>query len=1158
MGDLNVHDSLKQLGEAMRRAIRRAMLCAGLMLPALPATSAEFFPLPVQASQEQGYARLVFRFTDRPDAAAIVSNGVLIVRFAQPVDVNVDAVPGALKDYVTAAKRDPDGMALRFALSRRLTASSMAVGDLLFVDLLPQGWRGFPPPVPVEALTEVTLKARRVAAAEAELRRMRQQPHRPLIVRAGTYPTFFRMVFELSQPLDMVFAREGERVNVRVNANVPFDPLSVRPVLPEGITQFRTDRGDDFVNVSFHVEASVDVRSFREGNSLIVDIMRPQEGAEPPPAGVKPEDLVPTVPVPSEPAAPAAAPASPAAAPRAALRQEPDTTGSIGFAPFRAGGLLALRTGMPHLVKVQNPAPAASTAVPVRMDNGKDTLTLTFGFQQPTPAAAFRRGNTLWVVFDGGQAVTTEGLVENSGGLIKRVRQIPTDEGLALLIDLAEPRLTSLDYTSEGWKLALSNTLSSPVTPLAMASSFDDNGMSHLQVTLEGMGKTHWLQDPDAGDRMAAVTALPPSRGMIRARDLLELRVLPSAQGLVIQPLADDLRIAYDDTSVLVGRPDGLSLSTITEGQADNGPFIAPPAGQSPYNTQAWESAQKMPFEQRSEELLRVVAGTNSDAEKLGARQQLADFYLARGQYSDAKAVQDVIRADAPQMKRDPKSALLYASTLINLRQYDDALKELNTGQLANNPVAALWRSVAETELGRFGRAREAFQKGAPALTALPVDVQNTIRLAAVQSAVDSKDFAAAQVQLDALETLSPLADAEKRQLLRGRMAQAMGQNGLALEMYGQAMTGTNEEIAAHARLWSSEMRMESGELKGDAAITAMESLATGWRGDDVEGRALAHLATLYVEHERWRDAFTAMRTAVQLKAQSELTRKVQNDMSTMFAQLFLGQGEHMAPPTLDSVALFYDFKELTPPGRNGDEMIRQLADRLADVDLLDSAAELLDYQINYRLQGAARAQVAARAALFHLMNHNPTAAYRILQTTRQANLPMDLVRNRLLLEARALSELGRTDLALDMLTDYEGSDVLQLRADILWHAKRWQLAAESLELSLGNRWQGDEALDDNARQNVMRTAIAYVQARDNLGLERFRAKYAAKMADGPDAKAFEVITAATAERGADFDAVSEAVVASDMMQAFLTEYRKRYPASALPAETPPAPAGQG
>ena len=113
--------------------------------------------------------------------------------------------------------------------------------------------------------------------------------------------------------------------------------------------------------------------------------------------------------------------------------------------------------------------------------------------------------------------------------------------------------------------------------------------------------------------------------------------------------------------------------------------------------------------------------------------------------------------------------------------------------------------------------------------------------------------------------------------------------------------------------------------------------------------------------------------------------------------------------PAIDALALFYDFRELTPIGSRGDEMIRRLADRLVSVDLLDQAADLLQYQVDHRLQGAARAQVATRLAVIYLMNRKPDRALAALRATRSADLSNELRNQRLLLEARALSESAAT-----------------------------------------------------------------------------------------------------------------------------------------------------
>src|SRR4030095_10827024 len=111
-----------------------------------------------------------------------------------------------------------------------------------------------------------------------------------------------------------------------------------------------------------------------------------------------------------------------------------------------------------------------------------------------------------------------------------------------------------------------------------------------------------------------------------------------------------------------------------------------------------------------------------------------------------------------------------------------------------------------------------------------------------------------------------------------------------------------------------------------------------------------------------YRDAFNLMRIALKAHPDSDLTRRIQDDAASAFDYLFLGgKGDNL--PAIDALALFYDFRELTPIGRRGDEMIRRLAERLMAVDLLDQAAELLQHQVDHRLQGAARAQIRTRLA---------------------------------------------------------------------------------------------------------------------------------------------------------------------------------------------------
>ena len=301
-------------------------------------------------------------------------------------------------------------------------------------------------------------------------------------------------------------------------------------------------------------------------------------------------------------------------------------------------------------------------------------------------------------------------------------------------------------------------------------------------------------------------------------------------------------------------------------------------------------------------------------------------------------------------------------------------------------------------------------------------------------------------------------------------------------------------------------LRSALGDITKPDVVKELETLTTVWRGDETEIEALQVLARLYTEDGRYRDAFQIMRIAFTSYPHSETSRRMHDEAAATFEALFLGaKGD--ALPAIEALSLFYDYRNLTPIGRRGDEMIRRLADRLVGVDLLDQAAELLQHQVDNRLQGAARAQVATRLAVVYLLSHKPEKAQATLRATRTADLSNELRNQRLLLEARALSEIGRHELALEVIANIDGRESVRLRSDIYWAARRWQQAAEQIELFYGDRWRTFEPLADTERSDILRAGIGFALGGDTIGIGRLKEKYGAKFADGADRRAFDVVT---------------------------------------------------
>ena len=84
-----------------------------------------------------------------------------------------------------------------------------------------------------------------------------------------------------------------------------------------------------------------------------------------------------------------------------------------------------------------------------------------------------------------------------------------------------------------------------------------------------------------------------------------------------------------------------------------------------------------------------------------------------------------------------------------------------------------------------------------------------------------------------------------------------------------------------------------------------------------------------------------------------------------------------------------------------------------------------------------------------------------------------------------------------------------------------------------------ETALSDTQRIDVMKGAISYSLSNDAIGLDRFKTKYAKRMGESKDARAFEVVTDSIDRRGVDFANLASEIAGIDTLEKFLTEFRE-------------------
>lgn len=1048
-------------------------------------------------TEEQGYGRLILSFPDRdtlPAYSVRLDNGVLSIEFEEPVSVLMPDVAVTLPDYISVARVDPDQRGVRFGLRTSLNFNRIEAGEKLFIDLLPLSWQGLPPSLPQAVIDELAERAR-LAAIEAE----RQRKARDVLdlnpraeVAIGRNPTFLRLAFHWNVDTGAEYAFEAETGQIAFEWPVEVDLRDLALDLPPEILDVDTAVTPDGALVRLHVAEGVEPRFFANSpRDFVLDIDL---------AGHTLPELD-----------------------AAALEEQAATAAAEAKAAAEA--------------EQQAQALAAEPTDPVTpfVNVLGSTVRVVFPFERDVPAAVFRRGDTLWMMFDTARAITPPNGDEKLDGIASAFEVMAAGTTQVVRMDLARDRLATLGSEGRAWVLSLGDVLLAPTEPVTLDRRLNLDGVYEMTANLARPAEVHEFRDPFVGDVLQVVTAYPPARGVMRQLDYVDFDALRSVHGLVIRPEHGDVDVHLESQAAVITAPNGLIVSSLDRSRDS---FLADDVARDNYvDLGVLKAGNPGEFATHRGELLTAAARAEG-AEQDAARLELAQYLVANGFAIEAIGVLRVLENEIENEELTPRVRMTLAMANVLAGREGDALALLESPLLAEEIDAVLWRVMARVADQDFYGAKQDALLAAPILESYPDWVRARFYLAAIRAAVETRDARMAgeffeRVDFAALD----LEQASRFHLLSARLDELEGRTHEALDTYGQVIAADIRPTRAEAVYRTLRILDETGTLDLAKATETLAAESMLWRGDALEVEMQAMLADFYFRKGQYRFGFEVVRQMVANFTGSPSVNALQAEAQTVFTDLFLnGMADALEP--IDALGLYYDFRHLTPPGTRGDEMIRNLARRLVEVDLLASAAELLEYQMVNRLEGVARSQVAADLAVIYLADRQPAEALRVLSDSRLADVSATLTRQRRVLEARALIEAGRHVLALDLMRDMQGGDIDQLRIDANWKAGRYAEAAAMLE---ARYFVVDRPLTEIERMNVVKAAVGYVLADDRFGLSRLRSKFAERLATTPEWAMFDYVTSAVEPQSLEFRKVAREVAALDGLESFLAAYRDVY-----------------
>lgn len=450
------------------------------------------------------------------------------------------------------------------------------------------------------------------------------------------------------------------------------------------------------------------------------------------------------------------------------------------------------------------------------------------------------------------------------------------------------------------------------------------------------------------------------------------------------------------------------------------------------------------------------------------ARWKLATALLADRRGAEALGVLETMQRDDNALEMVPAWRLAIGTANVMAGRSAVAIAWFNAPELIADPEACAWRIRAGVAID--GPAGGALLKCAvPAMLARHGAERAEFLLDTATGLIRSGHHDRALRFLAALPDQMSGAN-----LQRGIALIATGQHDAGkLRLERVMLSGTPAERAA-AELALIRDGVARGTVKAGDAVKRLDALTFRWRGGEIERAALEFKWQIA---ERAQDPVMALVASAALFRHFDLGAETAPTLTRIQAAL-LALINDSKRPIAQAAGLFWEYRDLSPTGAQGDLLVSNLADRLSAAGLHVRAAELLQHQMQNRAIDIAKGPLSVRIARLLLLADKPDRVLDILRRSDGPDYPAPIAEERRRMQVIATWRMGRRDDALAMLDQVEGA--ADLRAEMLWQARDWKRFAAANRAVLAPGRTGA----------VLRQAVALVMLGDEPGLAALRARY--------------------------------------------------------------------
>ncbi len=909
-----------------------------------------------------------------------------------------------------------------------------------------------------------------------------------IVARSGDHPGFGRIVFDLPTGVTASATQDGKQASVKLvgAGGINFGPL------PHNVLALVPVSG----GAEIALAEGVQLRQSRIGGKLVLDFVDPAKPSAQPAAptptrtpAAKPTIIVhvpgpdalarqrETIAVAAQPSAP-----EPVAPPRPILAEAPPAMAEAPAAP--PAGKPAEPAVM-ALVAQPTPPPATT----IRAGAGR-TITLPFGTN--VAAAAFRRGDAAYVVFDERRPIDLMALHDDPVFASAAVTVLP--EATVLRVQLAEKDRLRLAPSRDGWSVAVVAADADAAPLLPIASQLEKG---RLLLTAEQPGHVVSVPDPLTGGLILVGTQSRIGQGIPLERQAPQFTMLASWQGLAIVPLADAVSL----------RP--LAIGFVLDMDGDRKLALSDATPQGIAETAAQSFSRRYDFPALPIDALRrraqsaIAAAAAAPVQDRGPRRlEAAQAMLSLGLDAEALALLNLVATDDARLTDDP-SRIGLAAIAAMLSGRPAEATGIDDPRLDGTDEISLWRAVRQALVQQGQRQSAAtFATNARLALAYPEPLRARLMPLIAETMALGGEAATATVLTKTNLNNNGLDFA--RALLAAGIPD---QQDRALQILDRLSQSSDRSLRNRAALRAIELRLARQALTPAEAADAMDPEIYAWRGDQRELATRLRVAALRSDAGQPRKALALLRETAPIFPDEAAA--IQARLAATFKQALADDGAHPLPP-LDLIALAEENADLIPAGDAGRDIVLRLCDRLAMLDLPQRAIPLLSKLIESTPIGPARSELGAQLAAMQMETTSPQAALASLaDTLAVGTMPADLLERRTLVFARASAAIGQTAQGLAALDALGTLPAVQAQADLAESARDWPAAVSALRHLAAMSIPADGPLTEAHGRLLLRYASAAAQTGHADWLAQIRSRDLPRLPPGQMTDLLKGLTAA-------------------------------------------------